>query len=125
MEYRDIQLEGSRYLQLKEEHTVRNVQRFAKQRGTRGKGRKINYKSEPRNLGKLLEEIIKHLSTAHDCKDCEQIIVAIKTNLLSPFGIRCYTCEELISDSMLNISNEGRTYCQKCATTPALNATQI
>ena len=92
---------------------------FDKKRGTRGKGRHINYKSEPRNLSKLLEEIIKHLSTAHDCDDCKQIIVAIKTNLLSPFGIRCYTCEELVSDSMLHISNEGRTYCQKCSTTSA------
>ena len=100
---------------MRDKYGIQEYPNFSNKRGTRGKGRKINYKSEPRNLGKLLEGIIKHLSTDHDCEDCEQIIVAIKTNLLSPFGIRCYTCDELISDSMLNISNEGRTYCQKCA----------
>jgi len=87
---------------------------YTKKRGTRGKGRKINYKSSPRNLGKLIEEVIFHLST-HDCKECTKIITSFKVNLLSPFGIRCYECEEPISDPMLSISNEGRAYCQKCS----------
>ena len=87
---------------------------YTKKRGTRGRGRKINYKASPRNLGKLLEEVISHLST-HDCKECTEIITAFKINLLSPFGVRCYNCEEPIADPMLHISNEGRTYCQKCS----------
>jgi len=70
--------------------------------------------ASPRNLGKLLEEVIAHLST-HDCKECKEIITAFKINLLSPFGVRCYECEEPISDRTIRISNEGRTYCQKCS----------
>ena len=73
----------------------------------------------PRNLGKLLEEVIAHLST-HDCEECTEIITALKTNLLSPFGVRCYECEEPISDRTLRISNEGRAYCQKCSTSAPL-----
>jgi hypothetical protein len=87
---------------------------YRRRRGTRGKGRKINYKPSPRNLGKLLEEAIAHLET-HSCEECTDIIASFKINLLSPFGTRCYKCEEPISDRMLRISNEGRTFCQKCS----------
>ncbi len=61
-----------------------------------------------------MEEAIAHLST-HSCGECTEIIASFKINLLSPFGVRCYECEEPISDRMLRISNEGRTYCQKCS----------
>jgi formylmethanofuran dehydrogenase subunit E len=85
-----------------------------RRRRTRGKGRKINYdKEKPRNLGKLLEEAIDHLST-HDCEECGEIISSFKVNLLSPFGIRCYGCEEIVTDSTFVVSNEGRIFCQKC-----------
>ena len=99
---------------MKERTTRYGIQGYPiyRKRGTRGKGRKITHK--PRNLGKLLEEAIAHLST-HDCEDCAGVIAAFKVNLLSPFGVRCYECEEVITDRTFVVSNEGRMFCPKCS----------
>ena len=65
---------------MRDTYGIQGYPRYGR-RGTRGKGRKINYKEKPRNLGKLLEEAIDHLST-HDCKECGEIINSFKVNLL-------------------------------------------
>ena len=86
-----------------------------KKRRTRGKGRTINYNKEPRNLRKLMEEVSDHLIMAHGCEICVGLNDDLKRNLLSPFGIRCYNCENPITDSKLNIEQSGAILCQKCA----------
>ena len=76
---------------MRDTYGIQGYPRYGR-RGTRGKGRKINYKEKPRNLGKLLEEAIDHLST-HDCKECGEIINSFKelgAQVLQSFGEPLY-----------------------------------
>tara|TARA_Y100000296_G_C5142942_1_gene242133 strand:- start:652 stop:990 length:339 start_codon:yes stop_codon:yes gene_type:complete len=87
----------------------------ARRRGTRGKGRKINYDKKPRNFRKLIEAAVQHITVAHGCEICIGLSDELQQNLLSPFGIRCYNCDKPITDSKLHVEQSGAMLCQECA----------
>ena len=93
---------------------IRGYPSFRRRRRTRGKGRKINYDKEPRNLRKLIEEVGDHITVAHGCEICVGLNDELQLNLLSPFGVRCYNCEKPITDSKIHVEQSGAMLCKKC-----------
>ena len=100
---------------MRSRYGIQGYPSYKQKRRTRGKGRKINYDKQPRNFRKLIEEVIQHITVAHGCEICVGLSDDLKRNLLSPFGVRCYNCENPITDSKIHVEQSGAMLCQKCA----------